>query len=172
MGEQASYLTQVALQAVTEYGTAKVLSNTFTPGLLAGKTGTSNELRDSWFAGFDGRDAVGIWVGFDNNQSSKLTGASGALPLFADYFAMRRPTPLPKTLPAGVELAYLSHHSGFPVASRCDDARLVPAITAGLKPRKRCQATERTLPSGVAQSGEGSSKQGRGLGGWLKGLFQ
>src|SRR5258706_7768625 len=76
----ATYLTVTALQQVVQSGTGTGLS-AFLPAdiKIAGKTGTTDDLRDSWFAGFTGDKLAIVWVGRDDNQSTGLTGAAGAL---------------------------------------------------------------------------------------------
>lgn len=68
------------LKEVTETGTARWLKNFPIP--IAGKTGTTNEEKDAWFAGFSPETLTVVWLGFDNNQSHYLTGAAGALPVW------------------------------------------------------------------------------------------
>lgn len=74
------FLLEHALRGVFERGTAKTAASVLGDRLpLAGKTGTTNDLRDSWFAGF-GNDIVGVvWLGHDDNSETGLTGATGAL---------------------------------------------------------------------------------------------
>jgi len=72
------------LTTVVESGTARALKATFPGTVIAGKTGTTNDLRDSWFAGF-GADYLGVvWVGKDDNTATGLTGASGAMQIWGD----------------------------------------------------------------------------------------
>jgi penicillin-binding protein 1B len=71
-----------ALHDVTTRGTARQVAQRLPGRVLAGKTGTSNDRRDSWFAGFDDRHLLVVWVGLDDNQPTGLTGATGALPLW------------------------------------------------------------------------------------------
>lgn len=82
---ESSYLLQKAMQSVVKEGTARYLNTQFNPELnLAGKTGTSDSQRDSWFAGFSG-DRLGIvWVGLDDNGTMPITGSSGALRVWSD----------------------------------------------------------------------------------------
>lgn len=68
------------LEKVVATGTARSL-NTL-PQPLAGKTGTSDDQRDAWFAGFDNRHLGVIWVGQDDNGPMPFTGSSGALPIW------------------------------------------------------------------------------------------
>jgi len=75
---------QSAMQQVVNSGTGHSIYNWIkSPLILAGKTGTTNDLRDSWFAGFSGKHMAVVWVGADNNVSTGLTGAKGALPIWA-----------------------------------------------------------------------------------------
>jgi penicillin-binding protein 1B len=79
------YLLENALQGVFERGTARTMNERLQGHLpLAGKTGTTNDLRDSWFAGY-GADLVGVvWLGYDDNTPTGLTGATGALRVWTD----------------------------------------------------------------------------------------
>ncbi|MGE3974441.1 MAG: transglycosylase domain-containing protein [Bdellovibrionales bacterium] len=75
----------------------------------AGKTGTTSEHRDSWFAGFTPLHTAVAWVGYDDNTTSKLTGASGALPIWTEYmkkYAMRFP-PVDFKWPEGTKVLEL-----------------------------------------------------------------
>ncbi|MDH5395837.1 MAG: penicillin-binding transpeptidase domain-containing protein, partial [Gammaproteobacteria bacterium] len=83
-----------ALHEVTRQGTAKSLSWRLPKELsVAGKTGTTNDSRDSWFAGFSGEHLIVSWVGTDDNRSTGLTGASGALPIWSDIMKQIRTRP-------------------------------------------------------------------------------
>ena len=66
-------------------GTARAAKKWGFVHTAAGKTGTTSDTKDAWFAGFTPKDLVITWVGYDNNTVSELTGASGALPMWAQY---------------------------------------------------------------------------------------
>lgn len=81
------------LTQVVEQGTAKRLHGSF-PSPLAAKTGTSNDQRDAWFAGFDNRHLGVVWVGRDDNQPMPLVGGSAALPIWQQSFTQIGVEPL------------------------------------------------------------------------------
>ena len=85
---EANYLLNVALQQVVKHGTARTLQR-YVPSSMgtAGKTGTSDDLRDSWFVGYNGMYLATVWVGNDQNQSIRLTGSQAALPLWGSIIA-------------------------------------------------------------------------------------
>lgn len=99
---QAAYMTLWTMQQVVQRGTGRQLGAKY-PGLhLAGKTGTTNNNVDTWFAGIDGGQVTITWVGRDNNQPTKLYGASGAMSIYQRYLANQTPTPLVLTAPEDV----------------------------------------------------------------------
>ncbi len=124
----AVFLIDVALNRVTRDGTAKALAATWPKVSLAGKTGTSDDGRDSWYVGFDRRDLVVTWVGRDDNGATKLTGGSGALPLYRAFSLRRGPLSLNFANPPGVMNAYFDVASGAIIDPDCGDGVRYPAI--------------------------------------------
>jgi len=101
----AVFLTTWAMQQVVNQGTATALKKVLPPGLtVAGKTGTTDELRDSWFAGFTGDKVAVVWVGRDDNKPSTFSGAAGALPVWGDIMAGLENQPLADVPPDGINL--------------------------------------------------------------------
>ncbi|MGF1724678.1 penicillin-binding protein 1B [Photobacterium nomapromontoriensis] len=99
---QAAWLTMYGMQRVVTEGTARYLNAELPSSRLAGKTGTSDKGRDSWYVGVDGREVVTIWMGRDDNKAVKLTGAAGPLRLYANYIEHRDPEPLVLRKPAQI----------------------------------------------------------------------
>jgi len=83
--EEATYLVTSALIGAVERGTGRSLRALGVRGPFAGKTGTTNDLRDAWFAGYTPELVVVAWVGFDDGARVGLTGAQGAIPLVASF---------------------------------------------------------------------------------------
>ncbi|MGX5202839.1 penicillin-binding protein 1B [Aliikangiella sp. IMCC44632] len=96
------FILKYLLTQVVQEGTAKAIGQAFPRLKLAGKTGTTNDLRDSWYAGFGGTKLAVVWVGRDDNQSTKLTGASGALTVWRDLFQHLSESSVSLNLPEGM----------------------------------------------------------------------
>jgi penicillin-binding protein 1B len=110
---EASYLTMYAMQQVVAEGTSRALAVKYPNLHLAAKTGTSNELRDSWFAGIDGNQVAITWVGRDNNGPSKLWGSTGALALYSRYLSNITPMPLNLQVPDDVSMMNIDYSGNF-----------------------------------------------------------
>jgi penicillin-binding protein 1B len=80
---------QRAMIGVSENGTARYLAGRFEGKTLAGKTGTTNDLRDSWFVGFSQRYLAVVWLGRDDNGPINLTGSSGALRVWSEIMQLQ-----------------------------------------------------------------------------------
>jgi penicillin-binding protein 1B len=144
--EQATYLLSYALHKVTLEGTAKAVRAKFPDINMAGKTGTTDDYRDSWFCGFDKNILVTSWIGKDNNQPVNLSGASGAMQLFIDYQQQQEPKSLVRRFPNGLSIAHFDNATGNLSKAGCADTFSVPAITAALpKVPNKCFG-ESTMP--------------------------
>jgi penicillin-binding protein 1B len=100
---EAAYLTQWAMRRVVTQGTATWLNKRLPARLaVAGKTGTTNDMRDSWFAGFSGDKVVVAWVGRDDNKPMGLSGSTGALRVWGDIVASVDTEPLRDLAPDGI----------------------------------------------------------------------
>lgn len=147
------HLVNRALQRVATEGTARGVYDTLSPGLaLAGKTGTTDDLRDSWFAGFTGDLLAVVWLGSDGNQPTGLTGSSGALRVWAALMQRLEPQPLQLDTPPEVDYAWVDPASGRQTDRDCTGAVQLPFI--------RGSAPDRGAPC-----------EGRG-GNWLRRILQ
>lgn len=81
------YLMNKLMTGVMEQGTGRLAKNYGVNFLSAGKTGTTSDNRDAWFVGYTPELLALSWVGFDNNQTTGLTGSSGALPIWAKFMS-------------------------------------------------------------------------------------
>lgn len=125
----AVYVLNTILQEVVSQGTAssayRILPRTLQ---VAGKTGTTDELRDSWFAGFSGDYLAVTWIGRDDNSPTRLTGASGALQLWARLMAKISDQPLLLTQPETVEWVWIDPVSGLKADENCPGAHQFPFL--------------------------------------------
>lgn len=122
----AAYVTNHALQQVIKYGTAKsalVLGENLN---LAGKTGTTNDYRDAWFAGYSGNYVSVVWVGRDDNQPIGLSGGSGALPMWINFMGKLSLTPVNLATPPSIEWHWLENGTGKLTNEDCPNALYLP----------------------------------------------
>lgn len=114
------FLLTEALWRVTQEGTARQLQQRLPQGLaMAGKTGTTDDLRDSWFAGYSAEHVGVVWVGRDDNRPTGLTGSTAAMPIWGDIMAHIGTTSLTREAPAGIDWARIDWHSGQRLPKEC-----------------------------------------------------
>ena len=143
----AVFLLNRNLVEVAESGTGAALRKMLPSGLqVAGKTGTTNDLRDSWFAGFSADRVAVAWVGRDDNAPTGLTGAQGALPVWADLMRSIDNVSLQLAPPPDVEYHWVDV-AGRLAAQHCAGAVAFPFI-AGSQPVERSPCMEKQAPGG------------------------
>jgi penicillin-binding protein 1B len=123
-----------ALMEVIRSGTASSVYSRLPPSVaFAGKTGTTNDLKDSWFAGYSGDYLAVSWLGADDNTPVKLTGSSGALQVWTDIMRNTAKQGLLLEAMDDVEYHWIDMASGKLSGSGCDGAVQV-AFIAGTAP--------------------------------------
>jgi membrane peptidoglycan carboxypeptidase len=118
---QTAYLLTTVLQGVVDHGTGASVRAQGVADALAGKTGTTNGRRDSWFAGYAPTRATLVWVGYDDNSETRLSGARAAAPIWGRFMAAVRPSggyPSFAT-PRGVVTAVVDPESGELATEAC-----------------------------------------------------
>jgi penicillin-binding protein 1B len=155
---ESAYLISTAMQDVIRLGTARRLRD-FLPLKLnvAGKTGTTDDFRDSWFSGITGDRLAVVWIGRDDNQSTGLTGASGAMTVWGTMMADLAPQPLVLPEPENIEQVWIDPESGLRSARGCSNAVRLPFV--------RGSAPTETAPCG-------SESMGQSIKGWLERILK
>lgn len=127
------------LEGVIQHGTAASLKRLGIDFPCAGKTGTTSDYRDSWFAGYTSDLLVMVWVGFDNNRSTHLSGATGAARIWARFVNEIRPWvhSQPFRIPPGVVERYVCLETGMLATKDCPDRKL-EYFLAGHVPDSYC----------------------------------
>lgn len=132
--QQAERLVRWMMQRVTEYGTAAAIGKSRLGDLnVAGKTGTSDHQRDSWFSGFTGDRLAVAWMGRDDNQPTHLWGATGALRVWINLFQKLPSAPLEATFGDDIQYAWIDPATGEGSLPECNGAQQYPFI-AGYAP--------------------------------------
>ncbi len=129
-----TYIVNTMLQEVMTEGTGHKAYDVFPKSYgLVGKTGTTNDAKDSWFAGYSGDYLSVVWVGRDDNKPMGLTGATGALPVWLAIMKQISTQPVNLIAPDNIKMATFSN---------CSGSRHYPYIS-GSEPRaKSCDSVE------------------------------
>jgi penicillin-binding protein 1B len=122
-----AYILNNGLQQVMSSGTGQSAYSTLPRNLgLAGKSGTTNDTRDSWFAGYSGNYLAVVWLGLDDNKITGLTGSSGALPVWTSVMKQLRQKPVNLHQPGEVQWQWVDRATGHLSAQGCEGAMYIP----------------------------------------------
>jgi penicillin-binding protein 1B len=139
--EEAAYLVSSMLKSVLKEGTAAGAGAMGFTAEAAGKTGTTNDYRDAWFAGFTPSLLCVVWVGFDDNTPVGLSGTRAALPIWVDFMkaalAGQPATEFPPP-PEGLVFVEIDRDTGLLAQPGCPRTRS-EVFVAGTEPREPCQ---------------------------------
>ncbi len=136
---QAAFLVTSILQGTIERGTAASARALGLTRDAAGKTGTSNDLRDAWFVGYTPDLIAGVWVGIDSGTSLQLTGAQAALPIWTQFIEQVSVGHPPRGFepPPGIVTAKIDPASGLRLTSDCSGG-VDEVFIQGTEPRATC----------------------------------
>jgi penicillin-binding protein 1B len=143
----AVFLVDSLMRGAVDRGTASGARAGGVRGVLAGKTGTTNDYRDCWFVGFSPRFLAAVWVGYDDNRPVRLTGTQAAVPIFADFsrsvpaqfFAENFP------VPSDIVTAEIDPETGALATPECP-RRMTEVFISGTQPRFECSTHRFAAP--------------------------
>jgi penicillin-binding protein 1B len=145
-----NFLITTAMQFAVREGTGQAIYQVLPETQsVAGKTGTTDDLRDSWFAGFTGDRLGVVWIGRDDNKSTGLTGSSGALRVWRDLFAQFPAPDWIQTSAESIEYQWIDPVSGLLADAGCPDAVQLPFIEGSAPAESAPCAGRGVLPNPV-----------------------
>ncbi len=135
-----TFLVTNMMRGVLNEGTAATARTLGFTLDAAGKTGTTNDLRDAWFVGFTPELLTVVWVGFDDNQPVGLSGARAALPIWTQFMktALAGHASVPFDVPEGITVANIDADTGKLATPSCPKV-LNEAFLAGTEPTETCE---------------------------------
>ena len=129
---QAVYQVNRMLVQVMEHGSGQAARAQIPPEIVvAGKTGTSSDYRDSWFAGFSGNTLAVVWIGYDDNSPTGLTGSSGSLPVWSRLMANIGTTSWSAPLPESLEETWIEFPTGLGARPDCGEEPIAVVVPKG-----------------------------------------
>jgi penicillin-binding protein 1B len=153
----AVYTLDRMLVEVMQRGTGRAARSQLPGGLVvAGKTGTSNDYRDSWFAGFSGSHLVVTWVGHDDNSPTGLTGTTGGLAVWSRLMGSIVTSSFEPTLPEALEHRWVDYFTGLETSPFCNGSAVSLPFRVGtlLEADPACgpDVTDEPLGDGLLES--------------------
>ena len=176
LSAQTAYLVTTLLQGVIDYGTGRPARALGLADPVAGKTGTTNQRRDNWFAGYTPDRVSLVWVGFDDDTPTPFSGSRAALPIWTQFtLAVRPPSGFaPFTPPAGIRVVLIDPATGELATDRCPEV-LSEAFPEDRIPTATCHLhggfRARPLDPTVAAERDAEQSEEHGLRAWLRRVF-
>jgi penicillin-binding protein 1B len=142
------------LVLVMDHGTGRPARALLPPDLVvAGKSGTSSDYRDSWFAGFSGSHLTVVWVGYDDDEPTGFTGSAGALPVWARIMAGLGTSSWNAPMPEAVAEVQIEYPTGLRATPGCAPDVVAVAVPAGatVPPRPGCGTSDRATSTSLLE---------------------
>ena len=145
---EATFLVTALMQGVLDRGTGAAARRRGFNRPAAGKTGTTNDGRDAWFAGFTPDLVTVVWVGFDDGEPLGLTGGEAALPIWTTFMlgATAAAPPVAFVPPTGVALVRIDPYTGGIATAQCPEA-VDEAFARGREPTAPCPVHSDSAPA-------------------------
>jgi penicillin-binding protein 1B len=145
----AVYALNQGLVQVMRRGTGTTAQRLLPADLVtAGKTGTSDDLRDSWFAGFSNDYLAVVWVGNDDNENVGLTGGTGAAQVWARVLGSLDTAPYALRPPEGAQALWIDYNTGLATDERCPNAVYLAMTSRDVPPKAVTCGSTRTRAGG------------------------
>ncbi len=176
LSAETAYLVTTLLQGVMDFGTGRPARALGLGDPVAGKTGTTNQRRDNWFAGFTPDRVSLVWVGFDDDTPTPFSGSRAALPIWTRFTLDVRPASgfAPFTPPAGIRVVLIDPATGELATDRCPEV-LSEAFPEDRIPQETCHLhggfRARPLDPTVAAERDAERSEEHGLRSWLRRVF-
>lgn len=162
------YQVDSMLEQVIERGTGRPSRAVLPPGLIvAGKTGTSSDQRDSWFAGFSGSDLAVVWVGYDDDRVTGFTGETGALSVWSHLMSDISTSSWSAPMPDSLEQVTIDYPTGLRADAQCSDDLVTLPVPPGTNPPLKPGCLGASLGTAVRSTVQNAFQR---AGRWLKGL--